>query len=168
MSGDALKFLEDEQAAWRPFEALLDLSDADLSVPLDGAHGWSGRDLMAHLSYWQELGMTVARELALHETSETKIQSDIDWDDRGGEAVNEEVRLAGLALPMDEVRSRFRVIPDQLRERLARVPQSHWLENTEYKSFLLNQTTDHYAAHRADLAAVLAAALPTGASRQPT
>jgi hypothetical protein len=168
VSRDALKFFDDERAAWRPFEALLGLSDADLAVPLDGAHGWSGRDLMAHLSYWQELGMTVARELAVHETSETKMQSDRDWDARGGETLNEEVRLAGQALPMDEVRSRFRLIPDELRGELMVVPESRWLENTEYKSFLLNQTTEHYAAHKADPAAILAAAVPSGGSGQAT
>jgi hypothetical protein len=168
MSRDALKFLDDERAAWRPFEALLGLSDAALSVPLDGAHGWSGRDLMAHLSYWQELGMTVARELAVGETSDTKMRSDRDWDARGGEALNEEVRLAGQALAMDEVRLRFRRIPDELRGELMVVPESRWLENTEYKSFLLGQTTDHYAAHRADPAAILAAATPSGASRRAT
>jgi hypothetical protein len=157
MYADALEFLEDERAAWRPFEALLELSDADLAGPLEGAHGWSGRDLMAHLTYWQEVALTVARELALRETSETKVQSDIDWDARG-DAWNEEIRITGLALPMDEVRSRFRLIPGELRGYLTVVPETRWLKNTEYENFFLNQTTDHYAAHTADLAAVLAAA----------
>ena len=158
MSSNPLEFLEDERAAWRPFETLLDLSDADLSVALEGAHGWSGRDLMAHLTYWQELGIKVARELALGDTSTTKVESDVDWDTRGGDAVNEDVRLAGLALPMDEVRSRFRMIPGDLRSSLIVLPETRWLKSAEYEGFFLNQTTDHYAAHRADLAAVLAAA----------
>ncbi len=161
MYADALEFLEDEREGWRPFEALLELSDEALSVPLEGAHGWSGRDLMAHLTYWQEVGLTVARELALRETSETKVQSDIDWDARG-DAWNEEIRIAGLALPMDEVRSRFRLIPGELRGYLTVVPETRWLKNTEYENFFLNETTDHYAAHMADLAAVLAAATPSG------
>ena len=158
MSSEAQVFLEAERAAWRPFEALLDLSDADLARPLEGAHGWSGRDLMTHLTYWQELGMTVARELALSVTSKTKIQSDVDWDTRGGDVVNEEVRLAGLAFPMHEVRSRFRLIPGELRQSLIVVPEARWLRNAEYEGFLRNQTTAHYAAHMADLGAVLAAA----------
>lgn len=158
MYSNTLEFVEAERAAWRPFESLLDLSDGDLSVPLDGAHDWSGRDLMAHLTYWQELGLKVARELALGETSETKVQSDADWDGRGGDVLNEEIRLAGLALPMGEVRSRFGLIPPELRSALAAAPESRWLKNTEYESFVLNQTTAHYAAHAADLAAVLAAA----------
>jgi hypothetical protein len=49
---DALSFLEDERDAWRPFEALERLTDEQLSRPIAGAHGWSGRDLMAHLAGW--------------------------------------------------------------------------------------------------------------------
>jgi hypothetical protein len=103
-----------------------------------------------------------ARELALRETSATKVQSDTDWDARG-DAWNEEIRIAGLALPMDEVRSHFRLIPGELRGYLTVVPETRWLKNTEYENFFLNETTDHYAAHMADLAAVLAAAAPTPA-----
>ncbi len=162
MYTDALEFLEDERAAWRPYEALLELSDTDLSGPLEGAHGWSGRDLMAHLTYWQEVGMTVAQELALRETSPTKVQSDADWDARGDE-INEEIRVAALALPMDEVRSRFRLIPGELRGYLTVVPETRWLKNTEYENFFLNETTDHDESHLADLAAGLAAAGTTPA-----
>ncbi|MGH2513175.1 MAG: hypothetical protein ACRDGQ_10850 [Candidatus Limnocylindrales bacterium] len=160
---DALEFLEDERAAWRPFEALLELSDDALSVPLVEAHGWAGRDLMSHLSYWQEGALTVAQELALRETSAAKERSDADWDTRGGDVINEEVRLAGQALPMEEVRSRFGSIPGELRGYLTVVPETRWLKNTDYESFFLGQTTDHYEAHLADLAAVLAAAAPAPA-----
>ena len=156
MYANALEFLEDERDAWRPYEALLALSDADLSAPLAGAHGWSGRDLMAHLTYWQEVAMTVATELSLRETSPIKVAADADWDARGDE-INEEIRVAALALPLDEVRSRFRLIPGELRGYLTVVPETRWLKNTEYENFFLNETTDHYEAHLADLAAVLAA-----------
>ena len=43
---DALSFLEDERETFRPFEALLDLSDEQLDQPVEAAGGWSGRDLM--------------------------------------------------------------------------------------------------------------------------
>ena len=51
---DALSFLEDEREAWRPYEALDQLSDAQLEEPVEAAHGWSGRDLIGHLIGWQE------------------------------------------------------------------------------------------------------------------
>ncbi len=75
MYPDALSFLEDERDGWRAFEALDELTDDQLSVPLEGAHGWSGRDLMAHVTAPLELCLTVARELAVNESSPTKVQS---------------------------------------------------------------------------------------------
>jgi hypothetical protein len=154
---DALSFLEDERDGWRSFEALDELTDEQLAVPLDGAHGWSGRDLMAHMVAWLDLGLTVARELAVNETSPSKIEADADWDARGDE-INEEIRLAWLALPMDEVRSRFRTVPGELRGYLTVVPETRWIKNAEYEEFFLTETIDHYEAHADDLAAVLVSA----------
>ena len=48
MYRDALDFLEEERAAWTPYEALAELSDVELDRPTDPAgpgHGWCGRDL---------------------------------------------------------------------------------------------------------------------------
>ena len=41
---DAMEFLEEEREAWRPYEALLELTDAQLERPVDAVRGWSGRD----------------------------------------------------------------------------------------------------------------------------
>jgi Mycothiol maleylpyruvate isomerase N-terminal domain len=155
MYADALEFLEDEREAWRPFEALLELTDEQLAVPLETAHGWSGRDLMAHLTSWQGVALSVAQELAVHDTSAIKVRSDADWDARG-DAINEEIRVSSLALPMAELRDRFRQIPGELRGYLTVVPETRWLKNSEYERFFLDETTDHYASHLDDLAAVLA------------
>jgi hypothetical protein len=35
---NALEFLEEERDAWRPYEALADLSDEQLDVAIDEAH----------------------------------------------------------------------------------------------------------------------------------
>ncbi len=154
---DALSFLEDERDGWRPYEVLAELSDLELATPLEAAHGWSGRDLMSHLAAWLELGLEVARELALGEISPAKVAADVDWDARGDE-INEEIRVAWLALPMDEVRTRFRTVPGELRGYLTVVPETRWLKNAEYEEFFLTETIDHYESHLDDLAAVLAAA----------
>ena len=69
---DALSFLEDERDGWRAFEALDELADAELAPQLETVHGWSGRDLMAHLVAWLEVALDVARELAVGETSPAK------------------------------------------------------------------------------------------------
>jgi len=154
---DALSFLEDEREGWRAYEALDELTDADLAPQLESVHGWSGRDLMAHLVAWLEVALAVARELAVNDISPTRAASDADWEARG-DLLNEEIRLSWLALPMDEVRRRFRTVPGELRGYLAVVPETRWITSAEYEQFFRNETIDHYASHLDDLAAVLASA----------
>ena len=154
---NALEFLEEEREAWRPYEALLDLDDAQLSVPLEGAHGWSGRDLMGHLIGWLEHATVVAKELAIGEVSATKEQADRDWDARG-DAINDEMVGAWQQLPMSEVRRRFHESPGELRGYLTVVPESRWIKHADHLRFFLDESTDHYAAHLPDLEAVLDAA----------
>ena len=83
---DSLEFLEEERDAWAPFEALAELTDEQLAIPVAGAHGWSGRELMGHLLAWQEVALKVATELAVNETSPTIARIDADWETRGGDA----------------------------------------------------------------------------------
>jgi hypothetical protein len=158
MYQDSLEFLEEERDAWAPFEALAALSDAQLSVPVAGAHGWSGRQLMAHLLAWQEVALAVATELAVNESSPTKARADADWEARGGEAVNAEVDATWATFPLDELRDRFRAVPGQLRGYLTVVPEARWLKHPDHVRFFSDETTEHYADHRPDLEAVLAAA----------
>jgi hypothetical protein len=155
---DALEFLDEERDAFRPFEALAELSDEQLNVPVDAAHGWSGRQLMAHVLAWQEVALSVATELAVNETSAAKARADTDWDTRGGEVVNAEIDARWAALPMTELRERFATVPGQLRGYLTVVPESRWLKHPDHQRFFLDETTAHYEGHEADLMAILAAA----------
>lgn len=155
---DALSFLEDERDAWRPFEALLELSDVELERPVEGAHGWSGRMLMGHLIAWQLVALDVAKELAISDTSRTKVLADTDWDERGGEVVNAEIDARWAAKPLAEVREEFRRVGGELRGFLTVVPETRWIKNADYQRFFVDETLDHYDEHRADLAAILAAA----------
>lgn len=155
---NALEFLEEEREAWRPYEALAELSDEQLDVGVAGAHRWSGRDLMGHLVAWQENALTVARELAVGERSATKEQLDRDWDTRGGEVINGEIEAEWHALPLTEVRARFQTIPGEMRGYLTVVPETRWLKNADHLRYFLDETIDHYEEHRPDLAAILAAA----------
>src|SRR5262245_46791772 len=156
---DALEFLDEEREAWAPFEALAGLSDDQLTVPVEAAHGWSGRQLMGHLLGWQDNAMTVAKELAVGEASATKTKSDEDWEARGGEAVNAEMDAAWAALPLDELRERFTTIPGELRGYLTVVPESRWLKHGDNLTFFSDETTRHYEDHLEDLRAILAVAV---------
>ena len=154
---DSLEFLEEERDAWAPFEALAALTDEQLSVPIAGAHRWSGRQLMAHLVAWQEVALAVATELAVNETSPAKARADADWAARGGDVVNAELDARWAARPLDELRQRFRTLPGELRGYLTVVPETRWLKHADHLRFFQDETTDHYEEHRADLEAVLAA-----------
>jgi hypothetical protein len=157
---DSMEFLEEERDGWQPYEALADLSDEQLTRPVEGAHGWSGRDLMIHLLAWQGLSLQIAKELAVNEESATLARSDAEWAARGGEAVNAEIAEAWAAMPMDELRDRFLTQPGELRGYLTVVPESRWLKNSKHLASFAVETIDHYEAHRPDLDAILAAVAP--------
>jgi hypothetical protein len=160
---NALEFLEEERDAWRPYEALDGLTDDQLEVPIDEAHEWSGRDLIAHLVAWQANALAVARELAVGERSETKERSDREWESRG-DAMNLDIQVEWQALPMDEVRRRLREVPGELRGYLTVVPETRWIKHADNLRFFIDETIDHYADHAADLEAILDAA---GSAGQP-
>jgi hypothetical protein len=152
---DALSFLEDERDAWRPFEALSQLADEDLERPLDGAHGWTGRDLMGHMVHWQLLALDVAKELAIRDHSPTKDAADADFERRGADVVNAEVDELWRSKPLDEVRQEFARVPGELRGFLTVVPETRWVKNSDMQTFFYEETIEHYADHEADLGAVL-------------
>lgn len=154
---DALSFLEDEREAWRPFEALLDLTDDQLTAPVEAAHGWSGRDLICHLLAWIDISLAIAKELAVGETSATLERTDAEWE-RDGDAMNEDLAATWAAVPMDELRERFASLPGELRGYLTVVPEIRWVKHPTHLETFLEETTEHYDEHRDDLAAVLAAA----------
>ena len=155
---DAMEFLEEEHDLWAPFEALAALTDEQLSAPVDAAHGWSGRDLMAHLLAWQEVALRAAKELAVNETSETFARVSADWDARGGEVVNAEIEAAWAQVPMAEVRDRFATQPGELRGYLTVVPETRWLKHATNLESFREETIEHYEEHADDLAAILASA----------
>lgn len=159
---DALEFLEEERDAWAPYEALAGLSDAQLDVPIADAHGWSGRDLMAHMVAWQAVALEIATELAIHETSATIARVDADWEARGGDVVNAELTASWADRPMSELREQFRTQPGELRGYLTVVPEIRWLKDATTLRTLSDETIAHYEEHVADLRAILDAAAADG------
>jgi hypothetical protein len=153
---NALEFLEEEREAWRPYEALAALSDAALDRPVEGAHGWTGRDLIGHLVAWQEWALATAKELAVGSASPTKVRLDAEWAARG-DGMNADIQAEWRALPMEDVRRRFGEVAGELRAYLTVLPETRWLNNDDYRRYFSDETIDHYADHLGDLEAVLAA-----------
>ena len=154
---DALSFLEDEREAWRPFEALDQLTDDQLEQPVEALNGWTGRDLMAHLVAWLEVSLAAAKELAVNETSPTLQRMDAEWE-AGGDALNDRLLAEWRDLPMDEVRRRFRTVPGELRGYLTVVPETRWIKHAQHQESFVGESLEHYEDHLADLQAVLAQA----------
>lgn len=152
---DGLSFLEDERDAWRPYEALSQLTDEELERPIEAAHGWSGRDLMGHLVTWQLLSLDVAKELAVGDRSPSHARADAEWERRGGDVVNDEALATWRAKPIDEVRQEFARVAGELRGFLTVVPEARWIKNADEQRFFFEETTEHYEDHLGDLRAIL-------------
>ncbi len=151
---DAATFLAGEREAWRPYEALMTLSDATLERPAEGAHGWSGRDLMAHLVGWHDVTLAIVRGLAAHDT--TTLDSYYEISDATVDAMNADTIASWRELPLAEVRRRFESVPAALREALRAAPPETWLGDERGHQWMLWNTLEHYEGHAADLAAILA------------
>jgi hypothetical protein len=157
MYTDALSFLEDERDAWRPYEALSLLTDEQLEAPVEAAHGWSGRDLMGHLVFWQEQLLAMAQELAINDASPTRERVEAAWA-ADPEGVNAAALADWRALSTAEVRRRFATAPGELRGYLTVVPEARWLKHPQRLASFLGGSTEHYQEHVADLQTFLSAA----------
>jgi Mycothiol maleylpyruvate isomerase N-terminal domain len=157
---DALSFLEDERDAFRAYEALDALTDEQLEVPVEAAGGWSGRDLMGHILAWQETALQSAKELAVGERSATKERADADWaaSPDAGDRMNAELLERFRALPIGELRERFRTVSGELRGYLTVVPESRWIKHADHQNWFFDETIEHYEDHTKDLVAILEAA----------
>jgi hypothetical protein len=160
MYADGLSFLDEEREAWRPFEALVDLTDEQLEAPAQGAHGWTGRDLMGHLCAWMGWWLEIAQELAMGESSPAfdRIREvGKNWEAEG-DAINARLQAEWAALSLDEIRRRFSTYPGELRGYLTVIPETRWLKDPQRLQSLLETTTEHYEEHLPELRAILAGA----------
>jgi hypothetical protein len=154
---NALEFLEEEREAWRPFEALASIPDDRMDEPVEGAHGWSARDLIAHLVAWQAWALAIAKDLAVNDTSPSLARLDALWEERG-DAMNDDINAEWRTLPCDEVRRRLASIAGELRGYLTVVPETRWVKHATHLQTFIDETIHHYEDHAEDLEAVLEAA----------
>jgi len=152
----ALEFLEEERQAFRPFEALAGVPDERMDSPIEAAHGWSARNLIAHMVAWQAAALDMARELAVGEASASKARLDAMTHEQV-DAQNAAISADWGLLPLDEVRRRIATVPGELRGYLTVVPEARWVKHASNLQSFIEETIDHYADHVADLEAILEA-----------
>lgn len=160
MYSDALSFLEDERDTFRAYEALDALSDEQLDILVEAAHGWSGRDLMGHILTGQEVALATAKELAVGEQSPTMDRAEAEWNagPGAGDAINEAALVQYRAMPMADLRARFTTTGGELRGYLTVVPESRWIKHAAHQEYFFGELTEHYEEHTKDLEAILEAA----------
>jgi DinB superfamily len=156
---DALSFLEDERDAFRAYEALDSLTDEQLDAPVEGAGGWSGRDLMGHMIVWQEAALDAAKELAVGERSATMDRLEAEWDAApdAGDRMNAAAIERFRAMPLEEVRALFNTVSGELRGYLTVVPESRWIKHASHQEWFFGETIEHYEEHAKELDAILGA-----------
>jgi hypothetical protein len=159
MYSDALSFLEDERDTFRAYEVLDALTDEQLDIPVEAAGGWSGRDLMGHIVTWQEVALATAKELAVNEKSNTMERTEADWSAGAGagDRINAEALTRFRAMPIAEVRARFREVAGELRGYLTVVPEARWIKHATNQEYFFGETTEHYEEHEKELRAILEA-----------
>ena len=157
MYTDALSFLEDERDTFRAYEALDALTDEQLDTPVAAAGGWSGRDLMGHITLAQEDALASAKELAIGESSPTLDRMEAVWAAGAGDQLNDEGLARFRAMPIAEVRARFRTVSGELRGYLTVVPESRWIKHATHQEYFFGELTEHYEEHEKELRAILEA-----------
>jgi hypothetical protein len=143
---DAMEFLEEERDAWAAYEALADLTDEQLDLPIEAAHGWSGRDLMAH--YARLAGRFAGRrEGAGGRRDERHDRAvDADWETRAGGPSTTTSRGRGR----DPDGRAAGAVPDpagELRGYLTVVPEARWVKHAAHLKSFHDETIAHYADH---------------------
>lgn len=155
MHQDGAAFVAAETLAWQPYLALAELSDDELVRPVPEAHGWSARDLVGHLTVWQDKQLGYAVELLTRGTTTARDSDDAEYERRGDEW-NDELVEQFAQLPAADVRQRLLGANQELRRVLANVPAERWHAHSHFTDYLPSML-DHYAEHAPDAKAILSA-----------
>ena len=135
-------------AAWMAFQASYDeLTDDQLLIPgVTGA--WSVRDLIAHVTWWDEEAIT---HLPLIMAGGTPPRYSVQYG--GIDAFNALMTECKADLSLDEVRHEFADTHRRLVDYLLRLPPDDVMANDRFKRRLRLDTYGHYPIHTADILA---------------
>ena len=125
-------------------------------APVEGAHGWSGRDLIGHLVAWQEHALAVARELAVGETARRRTRPTPTGTRAATRSTTRSRPVARPAAGRGPA-----AVPHGRPASSAATSRScprRAGSRTRTTAFFLGETIEHYEEHEADLAAILASA----------
>lgn len=134
--------------AWVAFQASYDeLADDQLLIPgVTGA--WSVRDLIAHVTWWDEEAIT---HLPLIVAGGTPPRYSVQYG--GIDTFNALMTERKAGLSLDEVRQEFAETHGRLVDYLLGLPPDEVMANDRFKRRLRLDTYGHYPIHTADILA---------------
>jgi hypothetical protein len=140
------KLLKTLDAAWVEFrESYAGLSDDRLLEP--GVTGeWSVRDLIAHVTWWEEEAL---KHLPVILEGERPPRYSVKYG--GIDAFNALMTERWRNLSLDEVRDRFELTHRRLVAYVESVQPERFLNNTRARRRLRLDTYGHYPIHTADI-----------------
>lgn len=137
------ELLAREAASWAALWAVVDDLDADAWL-IPGAAGdeWTLKNVMAHISSWQEETLTVLPDMARQIVAGVKEPRRYDID-----AWNAEQYQARRHLPVDVVRDTLLATRTELLAMIERIPEE-WLGRYRHiTNWIVAVTDHHYDAH---------------------
>jgi hypothetical protein len=136
------RLLKRLDTAWVSFNAsYADLSDAQLTTP-GVTGGWSVRDIVAHVTTWDEEALT---HLPLILTGGTPPRYSVVYG--GIDAFNARMTEQKRHLSLHEVRSQAAATHARLVELLQTVPEAHLAGDARFRRRLRLDTYGHYPLH---------------------
>lgn len=136
------------ESAWNGFQqAYASLDDDALLIPgVTGA--WSVRDLIAHVTWWDDEAITHLPVILAGGTPPRYSRA------YGGiDAFNALMTERKAGQSLDEVRAAFHDTHARLVSYLAELPPASWLDNARFRRRLKLDTFGHYPIHTADIIA---------------
>jgi len=139
---DRRRLLQRLDTAWEAFEAsYAGLSDAQLMKP--GVTGdWSVRDILAHVSTWEEEALT---HLPLILEGGTPPRYSVSYG--GIDAFNARMTEQKAGLSLAAVRQQLRETHHQLIDYIQRAPEDQLGHQTRFRRRLRLDTHGHYPLH---------------------
>jgi len=133
-------------SAWTAFgESCTGLDDRQMLVP-GVTGGWSVRDLIAHVTWWDAEAIT---HLPLILAGGTPPRYSVTYG--GIDAFNALMTERNAGLSLDEVRAAFRETHGRLVDYLLSLPPAEVIANDRFKRRLRLDTYCHYPIHTADI-----------------
>jgi hypothetical protein len=149
-----VELLNEIQAEWELLEALLLELDEGQMLDKQAQDGWSVKDIMAHITYWERLALD--RLYAARDGRAMEIELVGSWD---VDQLNAQVYEKNKDRPLEAVLADTQSVHNEIMTFLEVSKTGFvegplpfdWAEGTPVWQFVVENTSEHYKEHRETL-----------------